>query len=97
MKLLPSSEFRECEQKLDGGPLAYAMYTNYGETSESLEGHHGGRDRVRRCRFLMSFQEGLEGYHGRDRVQWYRLFNVISSGSFKDFFKILQVRWQTIL
>ena len=29
----------------------------------------------------MSFQEGLEGVHGRDRVQWYRLFNVFSRRS----------------
>ena len=32
----------------------------------TLEGVRG-RDRVRHCRLLMSFQEGLEGDCGRDR------------------------------
>ena len=40
------------------------MYTHNGESSESLEGDRG-RDRVRRCRLLTSFQEGLEGDRGR--------------------------------
>ena len=34
-------------------------------------------DRVRRCRLLTSFQEGLVGDHGRFRIQRCRLFNVI--------------------
>ena len=33
------------------------LYRRYGEFSESLEGDHG-RDRVRRCHLLTSFQEG---------------------------------------
>ena len=47
---------------LDGGPLgknvcyANCMYTHYGASSESLEGHRG-RDRVRCCHLLTSFQE----------------------------------------
>ena len=44
-----------------GKNVCYANCTRiYGETSESLEGHHG-RDRMRRFRLLTSFQEGLEG------------------------------------
>ena len=43
----------------------FQLYTHYGESSQSLEGDCG-RDRVRRCRILTSFQEGLEGERGRD-------------------------------
>ena len=38
--------------------LLLTVYTF--EYSKSLEGDRG-RERVRRCRLLMSFQEGLEG------------------------------------
>ena len=65
------------------GPIkgrTFANCTHYGESSESLEGDRG-RDRVRLCRLLTSFQEGLENDRGRDRVQRCHLFNVISRGS----------------
>ena len=55
--------------------FANCIHTHYGESSESLKGDRG-RDRVRLCRLLTSFQEGLEGDWGRDRVQPCRLFNV---------------------
>ena len=48
---------------------------------EDLEGDRG-RDRVRRCRFLTSFQEGP---HQKLFFQG------------KNLFKILQVRWQAVL
>ena len=37
----------------------FALYTHYGESSESLEGDRG-RDRVQRCHLLTSFQENPE-------------------------------------
>ena len=40
-----------------------------------------GGVRVRRCRLLISFQEGLEGDRGRGRVQRCLLFNVIPRSS----------------
>ena len=57
------------------------MYTHYTESSESLEGDRV-RDRVQRCHFLTSFQEGP---HKKLFLQG------------KKSFKILQVRWQTLL
>ena len=50
-----------------------------GESSESLEGGRG-RDRVRRCRLLMSFQDGLEDDRGRDRVRRCRLLMSFQDG-----------------
>ena len=47
-----------------------------------LEGDRG-RDRVRRCRLLTSFQEGLEGDRGRDQVQQCRSFQ---EGPHQNFF-----------
>ena len=55
----------------------FYLYTHYSKSSQSLEGDHG-RDRVRHCHLLTSFQEGLEGDRGRDRVQRCLIFNVIS-------------------
>ena len=90
---------------LGGGPLGEVRFltVHYGKTSKSLEGDCG-RDRVRRCHRLTSFQEGLEGDRGSVRVQRCRLFNVISRRfTLKEIvlsmilFKILQVRWKTVL
>ena len=53
------------------------------------------RDRVRRCRLLRSFQEGLEGDCGKDRVRWCHLLKSFQEGPhqklfFQEKIKILQ-------
>ena len=52
---------------------------------------NSGRDTVRHCRLLTSFQEGLEGDRGRDRVQRCRLLTSFQEGPhqklFQEFFQ----------
>ena len=67
------------------------VYTHYGEFSDNLEGDSGGRDRIRQCHLLTSFQEGLEGDRGRDRVQRFCLLTSFQEAPHqKLFFKTFQ-------